>query len=113
MHELSLTQSIVDIAIEHAERESASRILSITLEIGAFSGVIPEAVEFAFDVCSKDTLAEGARLDIKRVPGLGRCMECHQQVELEYLTYTCPLCESLALETLQGKEMKIIELEID
>ena len=38
LHELSLTQNIVDLAIEYAAREKAAKVLSITLEIGALSG---------------------------------------------------------------------------
>lgn len=113
MHELSLTQNIVDLAVEHAEREDAKKILSITLEIGALSGVIAEAVEFAFDVCSKGTLAEGAALHIHRIAGKGRCLDCHKETELTTLTHICRHCGSLALETLQGQEMKFTELEID
>ncbi len=55
MHELSLTQNLVATAEEFARRENAAVIISLTLQIGALSGVVPEAVEFAFDVCSKGT----------------------------------------------------------
>ena len=113
MHELSLTQSIVALAIEHAEREKASSILSITVEIGGVSGVVADAVEFAFDVCSKGTMAEGAQLEIRQIPGLGRCLECREESELETLSHLCPRCGSLALETVQGQEMKFTEMEID
>lgn len=113
MHELGLTQSIVDLAIEHAEREDAATILGITIEIGALSGVIAEAVEFAFDVCSKGTPAESARLEIKHIPGRGRCLDCHAEPEIATLTHICPSCGSLALEILQGQEMKFIEMEVD
>ena len=113
LHELSLTQSIVEIAIEHAHRENAVAIRSITIEIGALSGVMADAMEFAFDVCCKDTMAEGARLEIRHIRGLGRCMECREESEMDTLTYTCPQCGSLALETVQGREMKFTEMEID
>ena len=113
MHELGLTQNIVDLAIEHATREDAAKILSITLEIGALSGVVAEAVAFAFDVCSKNTLAEGAVLEIRHIPGLGRCLDCRKEAELMTLTHLCPHCGSLALETVQGQEMKFTEMEID
>jgi hydrogenase nickel incorporation protein HypA/HybF len=113
LHELSITQNIVDLAIEHAGREGASRILSITLEIGTLSGVVAEAVEFAFDVCSKGTPAEGANLYIHRIAGRGRCLVCHAEAAIESLTHVCPHCGSLALATVQGQEMKFIELEID
>lgn len=113
MHELSLTQNIVDLAIEHAGREDAKKILSITLEIGALSGVVAESVEFAFDICSKGTLAEGADLEIRRIIGKGRCLDCHKEAEIKTLTHVCPHCGSLALETVQGQEMKFTAMEID
>jgi hydrogenase nickel incorporation protein HypA/HybF len=113
LHELSLTQSIVELAIEHAHRENAMAIRSITVEIGALSGVSADAVEFAFDVCSRGTMADGARLEVLHIAGLGRCLECHGESGLETLTYTCPHCGSLALETVQGQEMKFTEMEID
>lgn len=113
MHELSLTQNIVELAVEHARRENATAILSLTVEIGALSGVMADAVAFAFDICSQNTLAQGARLEIRHIPGRGRCLSCHEQTEMETLSYVCPLCGSLALETLQGQEMKFIEMEID
>lgn len=113
LHELSLTQNIVELAIEHAAREDAEKILSITLEIGALSGVVAEAVEFAFDVCCKGTLAEGADLEIRHITGIGQCLDCHKKSEIETLTHVCPYCGNLALETVQGREMKFTEMEID
>ena len=113
MHELGLTKSIVDLAVEHADREQAKKILSITLEIGALSGVVAEAVEFAFEICSKGTLAEGADLVICHILGKGRCLDCHKEAEIKSLTHLCPHCGSLALETVQGQEMKFTEMEID
>ena len=113
MHELSLTQNIVELAIEYAAREDAKKILSITLEIGALSGVVAEAVEFAFDVCSKGTLAEGAELKIRHITGKGQCLDCGKAAEIEVLTHVCPHCSSLALETVQGREMKFTEMEVD
>ena len=113
MHELSLTQSIVELAIEYARRENAAVIRSVTVEIGALSGVSADAVAFAFDVCSKGTMADGARLVILDTAGRGRCLACHEESELSTLTHTCPRCGGLALETVQGQEMKFTELEID
>lgn len=113
MHELSLTQSLVELAIEQARREKARVIRSITMEIGCLSGVMPEAVEFAFDVCTRGTLAEGARLNIRRIPGRGRCLECGQETGIDFLAFACPACGGFGLETLQGQEIRLIELEID
>ena len=113
MHELSLTQSIIELAIHHANRENAVAIRSITVEIGALSGVVADAVEFAFDVCCKGTMADGAQLDIRRITGVGLCLECHRESQLEALTHVCPHCGRLSMETVQGQEMKFIEMEIN
>jgi hydrogenase nickel incorporation protein HypA/HybF len=113
LHELSLTQNLIDIAEEYAHREGASAIISITMKIGALSGVIPEAVEFAFDACSKGTLADGAKLEIMHVPAIGRCRQCATESSIESLIDSCPACGSFALVILQGQEMALTELEID
>jgi len=113
MHELSLTQSLVEIAEEHARRAGAGAIRSITLEVGALSGAVPEAIEFAFDVCSQGTLAEGAVLEIRRVPGRGRCTACLAEVAAATLTAVCPACGVLALAIDGGTELRILALEVD
>ena len=113
LHELSLTQNLIEIAEEHARRENATVITSVTIEIGALSGVMPEAVEFAFEACTKDTLAEGATLEIRRIPALGRCQQCSQECAMENLLDGCSACGSYALDILKGQEMALIELEID
>jgi len=113
MHELSLTQSLVEIAEEHARRAGATVIRSITVEVGALSGTVPEALEFAFDVCSRGTLAEGAVLTLLRVPGHGRCAACGATSTCQELTAVCPVCDALAFELDAGLELRVLELEID
>jgi len=113
LHELSLTISMIEIAEEHARREDATTITSLTMEIGALSGVTPEAVEFAFEACSKGTLADGATLEILKIPALGRCRECSKECFMESLYDGCFECGSNAIDILQGQEMALTELEID
>jgi hydrogenase nickel incorporation protein HypA/HybF len=113
LHELSLTQNLIEIAEEHARRENATVITSVTIEIGALSGVMPEAVEFAFEACTKDTLADGATLEIRRIPALGRCQQCSQECAMESLLDGCSACDSYALDILKGQEMALIGMEID
>ncbi len=113
MHELSLTQSLITIVEEHARQAGATIIRGITVEVGALSGAIPEALEFAFDVCSKGSLAEGASLVIHRVPGHGRCAACAAEAECHELTAVCPVCGALAFELDAGTELRVTEMEID
>ena len=113
MHELSLTQSLVEIAGEHARRAGGTVIRSITVEVGELSGAIPEALEFAFDVCSKGTPAEGAALILRRVAGHGCCTACAAAAPCHELTAVCPACGALAFELDAGTELRVVELEID
>jgi hydrogenase nickel incorporation protein HypA/HybF len=113
MHELSLTQNLVEIAEEHARRAGATTIRGITLEVGALSGAIPEALEFAFDVCSKGTMAEGAVLTIRRVAGHGSCAVCGVEADCFEPTAVCPACGALTFELDAGRELRVLELEID
>jgi len=113
LHELSLTQNLIEIAEEHASRAGASAIKSITMKIGTLSGVIPDAIEFAFDVCTKGTIAEGASLEILHIPAVGQCRQCLEECRMENLTDACPLCGSFALDILRGQEMSFTEMEID
>ena len=113
LHELGLTQSLIEIAEEHARRENATVITSVTMEIGALSGVMPEAVEFAFEACSQGTLADGATLHIHRIPALGRCQTCGKESAMESLLDGCTACDSFALDILKGQEMNLTELEVE
>ena len=113
MHELSLTQNLLDIAEEQARAAGAKVILGITLEVGALSGVVPEALEFAFDVCSRGTMAEGATFTIRRVAGHGRCTACAAAAVSAELTAVCPVCGALAFELDAGFELRVLELEVD
>ena len=113
MHELSLTQSLVEIAEEHARRAGATVIRGITLEVGELSGAVPEALEFAFDVCSRGTLAEGATLVIRRIPGHGHCAACRHAADTHDLIAICPRCGALAFAVDRGTELRVLELEVD
>lgn len=113
MHELSLTQNLVEIAEEHTRKAGGTVIRGIVLEVGELSGAIPEALEFAFDVCSKGTLAEGAVLTLRRTSGHGRCAICKAAAPCHELTAVCPVCGALGFELDAGLELRVLELEID
>ena len=113
MHELGITQSIVDIAEKTAREQNAEKVLSVTVEIGELSGVVAEAVEFCFEACIQQSFLEGSRLIIKRIPGLARCDECKTEVKIDNMTFSCERCGSYALQRLQGEELNIKEVEVE
>ncbi|HWI40798.1 MAG TPA: hydrogenase maturation nickel metallochaperone HypA [Verrucomicrobiae bacterium] len=109
MHEMSITQSVVEICENHAQ---GRRVMAVTLEIGELSGVVPEAVEFCFEACSRGTLLEGASLSILRVPGRGRC-GCGTVFAMRAWYDACTSCGGSAVELLSGEELRVKELEVD
>lgn len=113
MHELGITQSIVEIAERTAREQQAANVLTVTVEVGSLSGVVPEALEFCFEACSQGTLLQGAALIIERVQAMARCRGCGSEYPLHDLLACCPDCQSAASDLLSGEELRIKEMEID
>lgn len=110
MHEMSITQGIIDLCLQHA---GGRRVLSLDIEIGQLSSVVPEAVEFCFEACSKDTLLEGAQLVIVRIHGKGLCQECGSETALTEIFGTCSVCGSCQVKIIAGEEMRVTEIEVE
>src|ERR1035438_8100682 len=81
VHELSIMQSALNMALDQAQQAGAVRVHTIRLRIGALSGVVPDALEFAFEVLTPGTLAEGSKLAIERVPARFWCRTCTQEFQ--------------------------------
>lgn len=110
MHELSITQGMVDICEQHAK---GGRVTSVIVVIGALSGVVPEAVEFCFEACTRGTGLEGAQLLIERVPGMGRCLDCGAAFPLAAYYDPCPGCGAYGIKIVSGEELRVKELEVE
>lgn len=113
MHELSIANSLVEIAIEHATAAGADRIQAINLEIGALSCVHQSALQFSFELVTKGTVLEGAQLNITSVPVVIYCQVCDRQVELPGIQqFRCPQCNTASADIRQGKELEMTSIEI-
>jgi hydrogenase nickel incorporation protein HypA/HybF len=110
MHELGITRNVVSIVAEHAKGQ---KVLSVTLEVGKLSGLLPESIRFCFDVCSKGTALQGARLNIIEPAGFGQCGSCGAETELTAPLGRCPHCGQATLRVVAGTELKIKELETE
>jgi hydrogenase nickel incorporation protein HypA/HybF len=112
MHELSLMESTLEIALECAQKQGARKIHQVSLRVGAISGVVPEALEFAFDVCTQNSIAADAKLQIELVPALCYCQDCDREFSPPDFIYTCPQCGKISSKLLQGRELQLISLEV-
>jgi len=113
MHELSIAQNILEIISEQCIKSGHSRIDSLNVRIGRASGVLPDALLFAFDAIKADTMARNAVLHIEEVPVSGRCRDCERTfvVEEGYIL-ECPICRGNAFHITTGREMDIIDMEV-
>lgn len=111
MHEVSVMLSILDIAIEEAQKANASKIKGVRLNIGERSGVEVEALKFAFDTVTRNSIAENAVLSIALIPFKGECLSCGNQFEsTDYMV--CDKCGGFA-KVISGQELQIESLEVE
>jgi hydrogenase nickel incorporation protein HypA/HybF len=113
MHEMSICESILGLLRDQAQSQNFSKVERVCLEIGPLSGVEIEALKFGFDVVMRDTLADGARLEIIETAGTAWCMACGQSVAIEQRFDACPDCGSHQLQVTGGEELRIKELEVN
>ncbi len=115
MHETALALSILDIVVEKCREAGGHRVDSVRLRIGKAAGVMPEALQFAFDASKENTVAENAQLVIEPVPISGVCSECKKDFTVDNagFVFSCPLCGSQFIEMKSGREMEIVDMEIN
>jgi hydrogenase nickel incorporation protein HypA/HybF len=113
MHELSIMQSALSLALDQARQAGAGRVQVIRLRIGALSGVVPDALEFAFEALKPGTPAQGTELAIERVPARFWCATCRREFQSDDMLAECPDCHSLSGELRAGREMELASLEVD
>ena len=112
MHEVSLMEQTLAIALENAHSQGGNQIHAVKMRLGAMSGVVPEALEFAFEVVTEGTIAEGAKLEIEIVPVVCHCAHCDANFEPDELFYECPQCGNFSNQILTGREIELTSLEV-
>jgi len=113
MHELTITQTMLDIVLEQAKKASAKKVGAINLVIGELSGFVEESVRFYFGFLAKDTIAEGAALNFKPVSPRARCRGCGNLFELKEFDWSCPGCGGGDVEITAGKELSIESIDVE
>ncbi|WP_327294705.1 MULTISPECIES: hydrogenase maturation nickel metallochaperone HypA [unclassified Streptomyces] len=108
MHELSITQSVVDMVCERAEGRP---VRTVSVRVGVLTAVVAESMRFCFDLITAGTVAEGARLEIDQPPGAARCRTCEQDFALPDPVLLCP-CGSADVEITSGRELQIISMKV-
>jgi hydrogenase nickel incorporation protein HypA/HybF len=113
MHELSIASNLMDIVKQAVDGQNVSRVTSLHITIGELSTVVPDCLAFAFEIISKGSVAEGARLEFERKPLIGKCGNCGREFHVENYVFLCPDCESRNIEILSGKEFMLKSIECE
>lgn len=112
MHEVGIMQGAVITAEQQARARGATRIHRLRLRVGQLSGVVPEALQFAFEAASLGTMAEGGVLEIETVPATFWCPHCRVEFPCPELLPECPHCGQMDGELRQGRELELSSMEI-
>ena len=114
MHELSIANSLVDLATQSAADAGATRVTEVHIRLGALSGVVRSALEFCYPIAAAGTMVEGSALVVRELPVRIFCELCQKDTELASIQrFCCPECGTASGDVRQGRELDIEALELD
>lgn len=113
MHELSVTENILEIALRHAAQAEATRVTGLYLVIGRLSSIVDESVQFYWDIISQGTICQGAQLHFEHIPATLLCLECGHTYTLSGPLETCPQCDSALVRVTAGEEFRLDSIEVE
>jgi len=113
MHELAVTQNILDICQRHAQQAGAAKIKDINLVIGQFSSIVDDSVQFYWDMIAEGTIAQGAVLHFNRIPGEMTCGACGQVFHPTDRDFLCPACGSNHVRITKGEEFRVESIDVE
>ena len=112
MHEVGIMHSTLAHAEEQARAAGATTIHSLRMRVGGMSGVVAEALRFAFEALSAESMAAGATLEIETVVPACWCPHCQAEFEVDDFVFLCPRCQHPCSELRRGRELELASLEI-
>ena len=113
MHELAVTENLLNIAARHATQANAMRVTALHVVIGQLSSIVDDSVQFYWDMISAGTICEGAQLTFERRPAMLKCQDCDQTYTLSGELTDCPNCHSIQVKVVTGEEFYVESIEIE
>lgn len=113
MHELAVADNIITAVLKEMGDRRLASVAAIAVRVGALTDIVPESLEFGFEVLIRDTALASTRLKIERVPVKGHCRACLKPFEVHEFIFVCPECQSVDIEVTQGTELDIAYLEVE
>lgn len=113
MHELPVTQSLLKIALDHAEKANAKRITALNIVMGELSSMVDDSIQFYWELIAKDTIAEKAALHFRRVPAELQCMTCFHKYHPTNQELVCPQCGGVGAKIIAGEEFALESIDVE
>jgi hydrogenase nickel incorporation protein HypA/HybF len=113
MHELAVTQSILEIALRHAQTQNAKRITHLYIQMGEWSSIVDDSIQFYWDMISENTIATAATLHFNRIPVSLTCKNCEFTYAPDSKELSCPRCSSSNVKVVSGEEFFLDSIEIE
>ena len=113
MHELGIAQEMIKIAFEYAAKNRAAHITAFYIEISAAADESEDSLRFYFELLTPGTLAEGARIQITRVPVTAKCLDCGNEFAWETPEVACPRCDGARIRPLPQDEFRLVSIEVE
>lgn len=113
VHELPITQGILEIVLEHATRAGAARVTDIHVVLGELSSYVDDSIEFYWEIISRGTAAERARLHFERVPLRFECGDCGERFLPQGATFACPACGGERVRVEGGDELRVEAIDVE
>jgi len=113
MHELAVTENLLNIAVRHATQANAVRVTTLHLVIGQLSSIVDDSIQFYWDMISAGTICEGAQLHFERRLAMLKCLDCDQTYALSGELTDCPNCHSARIKVVAGEEFYLDSIEVE
>lgn len=113
MHELGIAQNILEIVQQSVPEHQAAAVRQVRIRVGQLSGVVPDSLDFCFSVLVHETNMQQASLAIEQVLTISKCKNCAHRFQIEDLAFICPVCKGTDLELISGKELEVVDIELE
>ncbi len=112
MHELAITERIMQIALNHLPPDEDVRISDVYLVIGELSSIVADSVQFYWEIIARDTAVSTATLHFRRIPTQLTCQTCQHSYQPPPADWVCPICGSLRVRVTAGEEFYVEAIEV-
>jgi len=113
MHELAVTESLLKLSLQHAEKANAKRITDLHIVIGELASMVDDSIQFYWEIIAKDTIAEKATLHFRRIPAELQCMACFEKYHPTNKELICPKCHGVGAKIIKGEEFSLESIDVE